>query len=342
MITKIKSILDNSFSKGDFPGASFCLIENGEINCDFVGNKSLFPTKIINSVDTIYDVASLSKVVSTTTLLFKLIKEDKLTLDTKVSDVLPSYKHLNTTVSDLLLHTSGLAPIVSNASTINTKEGLIKQVYLEELIYEPRTKVVYSDTGFILLGFVLEAVTGSKISDLADKYIFNVIGMKDSGYSPDINRTAPTECDENIENCILGNVHDERSRLLNGNTGHAGVFSTAYDITLFIKSILENENVFTNEQKDLIFGTSYNRPNMNSIMLSRSYGYEKYVSFPSLSNDIISHTGFTGVNFWVDRKENRGFVLLTNAIHPKRENNKVFESRAKIFELFYDKENDKS
>ncbi len=336
MIDKIKEILNEGVLNNDFPGATFCLVENGEIKCSSVGSISLLPEKKPNSDNTIYDIASLSKVVSTTTLILQAISEGRIDFNTKVCDILAAYKHKNTTIQDLLFHTSGLGPVVKNASKIDTKEKLIKQIYKEELNYEPKSSITYSDTGFMLLGFIIEKIYSKKIDEIASEKIFTKIKMNNTSYKPKSSIIAPTEIDSSNNQFLNGIVHDERARLLDGLSGHAGVFSTSYDLALFIKSILEDEELLSNKIKDLIFNTKYVNKDLKGNTLARTYGYNLYSDKILANDELIMHTGFTGCNLWIDRKENRGFVLLSNAVHPLRDKNNIFESRKKILKLFYE------
>lgn len=331
MTNKIKKILEDGVNKGDFPGGQFCLIEEGKITCDFVGFKVLYPNKEETSNNTVYDVASLSKVVSTNTLVFKLIEEKKLSLKTKVKDILPKYKH-NSTIEELLLHTSGLRPIIANNDKVKTKEDLITQIYNEELVYEPFSKISYSDTGFMLLAFIVEKINDMTLHEAANKVFIKPLNMTQTTYNPKNNETATTEFDDSIGKYVNGFVHDERARLLNGLAGHAGLFSTASDLAKFIYSFLYDEKIISNENKELIFNTTFERPSLSGdSILTRTYGFDKYNY-----KDIISHTGFTGCNMFIDNNNKIGFVLLTNAVHPKRELNKIFNYRREIYKLFYD------
>lgn len=333
MISKIKDILLEGVELGDFPGGQFCLIENNEIKCDFVGYKSLYPTKHNTSNEIVYDVASLTKVVSTNTLIFKLIEEGKINLETKVKDILPRYKH-DSTIEEMLLHTSGLRPLIKNHSKVKTKEDLINEIYSEELIYSPFTKIVYSDTGFMLLGFIVEKISNKSLDKYAEDVFIKPLNMNSTTYHPNSNNTATTEYDESLDDYVNGFVHDERARLLNGLSGHAGLFSTAKDLAKFIYNFLNDEKIISNKNKELIFNTNFSKLSLNDNQLIRTYGFEKY----NLDEELIGHTGFTGCNMWIDKVNKRGFVLLTNAVHPKRELNKIFGYRRKIFELFYIKE----
>lgn len=334
---KIEQIIKTGVKKGDFPGGQYCLIENGTVKCGFDGYKSLYPSKTTLKGDEVYDIASLSKIISTTTLILQLIDRKKLSFDTKIKTILPKYFDENTTIYELLTHQSGLPAIVSNSSLIFDKEILIKQIYNERFKYKPKENIVYTDVGYKLLGFIIEEIYQKPLDLVAYENIFSKLNMNNTTYRPDHYKSVPTEYrdDKLIKGYVKGFVHDERSYLLNGLSGHAGVFSTAKDISKYIVSILEDEKILSNEIKEKIFKTTIIKEDLNGNKLARSIGYQKFQNMPETNNFLITHTGFTGCNMWIDKKNKRGFVLLTNAVHPKREKNKVFSYRKEILNLFY-------
>ncbi len=321
--------------KKDFPGGQYCIVNKDEMVCGYVGYKQYEPL-IENDGTEIYDVASLTKVVSTTTLVFHLIEQNKLSLDTKVSDILERFKHPDVSIYDLLIHSSGLPSDVPRSNTMKEKEDVLKVIYGADIIYEKYEKVIYSDMGYILLGEIIEKLSGKPIDELAREVIFKPLHMKDSSYKPNKERCAPTEYrDDNVYKGLLqGNVHDEKSFAMNGLSGHAGLFSTAKDIGLFIQSILNQRFVLSQETMDEIFKSRIIKEGRWG-MSNRSLGWDKPVKD---IDKVIMHTGFTGCNMWIDLNLDLGFVLLTNGVHPKREMNNIFpfraEIRKRILELF--------
>src|SRR5690625_2283173 len=334
---KIENIIKKGVKKGDFPGAQYCFIENGIVQCGFDGYKQLYPSKIPLKGNEIYDIASLSKIISTTTLILQLIDENKLEFETKVKNILPHYFDDSTTIYQLLTHQSGLPAIVSNSSTIFSKDALIKQIYNERFVYEPESNIVYTDVGYKILGFVLEKIYGKPLDEIAEEKIFNKIEMNNTTYNPNHYKSVPTEYrdDKLIKGYVKGFVHDERSYLLNGLSGHAGLFSNAKDISKYILSILEYENLLSTKMKNKIFDTTVIKKDLNNNELVRSIGFQKFQDLNNTHKYLITHTGFTGCNMWIDVKNKRGFVLLSNAIHPLRKNNKIFSYRKEILNLFY-------
>lgn len=333
MIKNVKKILQPGILK-DFPGGQFCIITKDSITCDYIGYKELNPNVLCDGSE-IYDVASLTKVTSTTTMILKLIEDGKLSLKTNVKDILPEFKYGDITIRDLMIHSSGLPADISRANKLKSREEVIKKAYEAELIYEKGSRIVYSDIGYIILGLIIEKITQKPLNIFAEEVIFKPLNMKDTNYHPNINRAAPTEYrdDEVYQGLLRGKVHDEKSFAMSGISGHAGLFSTAYDLGLFIQSILNNQFVFSKETTDLMFESQLEVGGNDALLRNRALGWDKPVGD---QNNIITHTGFTGCNMWINRQKGLGFVLLTNGVHPKRTLNNIFPYRNQINEKYRD------
>ncbi len=328
---KIKEILEDGVKKGAFPGGEFALIYDDKVYLHKFGVKSLLPPMPLKG-DEVYDVASLTKVISTSTLAHICLEKGLFTLDTYVSDILKDYPN-KIKIRDLMTHSSGLPAYLANGNDLKTKEEVKREIFNSKLIYEKNTKIVYSCLGFILLAYVIEEVLGDTIDKLAYKYIFKPLKMNNSTYHPDIKRAVPTEYrnDKVFKGLVVGKVHDGLAYAQGGISGNAGLFSNVEDLAIFIRSILNDKFVLSSKQLDLLFPTQIKWIDGDGDLIIRSLGWAK----PKDDNDIISHTGFTGCNMWIDRKRKIGFVLLSNAVHPKRENNKIFGYRRQIWNLFY-------
>ena len=338
MIEDIKKILEKGV-KTHFPGGQFCVIQNGTINCDYVGYKALYPDPLLNEGQEIYDVASLTKVISTNTLIFRLIESGQLSRETKIKTILERYPFEETTIHDLLTHSSGLPADIRRANTLKNKEEVLDKVFQSELIYQKGTHVVYSDIGFILLGLIIETIYQKPLDVVAQEVIFGPLNMHQTSYRPNPDDCAPTEYrdDTVFKGYLQGKVHDEKSFAMGGLAGHAGLFSTAYDLSKFILAMFKGQHVLSNTTI-----TSLNETQMDSTDLfdnpkSRAMGFEKPSSnhvLKDYKNEIIMHTGFTGCNIMINLKRQIGFVLLTNAVHPNRELNHIFGYRDTIYRLF--------
>jgi CubicO group peptidase (beta-lactamase class C family) len=341
---KIKACLMQGVLANHFPGASFCIIEkNGHISSDYVGFKQTYPHKVKLEGHLVYDVASLTKVLVTTTLIMKLIEDQKLSLNSKVSNILNHFKHTDITIEDLLIHASGLPADIVKANQLKSKDDVFDYIYKLDLSYVKHSQVIYSDIGFILLGKIIETLYQKALDEVAHNEIFTPLQMIHSTFRPNSNNTAPTEFrnDFVFKGLLQGQVHDEKAFALNGIAGHAGLFSTAPDIAKFILAILKNEFILNRYTIDLLFKPVIQFNDNHKKMIIRSYGYDKPTINSSAGKyynfeETILHTGFTGCNLWIDRKKGIGFVMLSNAVHPTRANKGIISYRHEVANIIYE------
>lgn len=337
----LEKLILEAIEDGAFPGANYYLIADK----DYYGSLGLKShiEKTKNNLDTIYDMASVSKVVSTVTSIMLLLEQGKLRLYDTVSSYLPRFRHRNITIWDLITHTSGLKADVIAAAKIRSKEELLVQIYHSDLVYETNSKIVYSDIGFMLLGFIIEQVSGMGLDEFAKKNIFEPLDMVDTCYNPvDLDRCAPTEMrdDELYHGYLRGKVHDEKGYILGGVAGHAGVFSTVKDLSNFIKMILNDglhngKRFLSKASIEKLFTPQVEEKNGISLNNEiRTIGWILGGSWPSCgdlaSKGTIHHTGYTGTNIFIDRKNKIGFTMLANRVHPTRDNIKIIPFRAKL------------
>lgn len=343
ILNEIKMMLKEGVSNKHFPGVHFGYVEKNQIPLnDFVGYKQTYPSKVELKGDELYDVASLTKVVSTTTLIMKLIEDHKLSLDTKINEIIDWYPIDDTTVYDLLTHSSGLPADIPRANTLRDRTDVENKIKSVKLKVNKGEHIIYSDIGFILLGFMIEKITGKTLHEYSQEIIFKPLGMKDTSYQPNGYRCAPTEFrdDEVYKGLLKGLVHDEKAFAI-GGAGHAGLFSTVYDLNIFMKAILEDHFVLKKETVDLLFKVQKELPSLNGNILKRALGWDKPTEGGSSSDlsdfdQTILHTGFTGCNMFIDRKHGIGYVMLSNAVHPKRELNEIIGYRKHIAQKIYE------
>ena len=343
---EINSVLNQGVKLGHFPGASYCIVtRDGDIDFDYVGFKQTYPNRIPNNGTEIYDCASLTKVICTTTMIMKLIEDGKLSLESRISTIFPEFKHTMITIQHMLTHSSGLPADIQKAQELMNKEDVLDRIFKFDLINPVGKKIVYSDVGYIILGLIIEKTTNKKLSQYAKEVVFDPLGMKDSSYHPIIERCAPTEYrnDEVYQGLLQGLVHDEKAFALEGEAGHAGLFSTSKDISKFILSILRNDElVLKAETVNSMFPVKVTDSNRKKHLLIRSLGWNKPTIGGSAGDktsleDTILHTGFTGCNIWIERNMGIGFVMLSNAVHPKREMNGIVKYRNTIGNLVIDR-----
>lgn len=341
-IDEFNELIIEGINEGAFPGANYAIVFKDKVIMNSLGNKALYPSVETNNIDTIYDMASLSKVVSTTSCALKLVEQGRLRIYAPVKKYIPEFKHENVTVWNLMTHTAGLPEGVSWKGLTDVSM-LWERIFNLDLKYEVGSGIHYSDVGYILLGKVVENISGVKLNEFAKSEIFDKLEMYDTGYLPtDINRCAPTELrnDEAYQGIVRGSVHDETSYALGGVAGHAGLFSTVKDVSHFLQMFLNKgvykENKFFSESTiDLLYTPQVEEK--KGIMLNynkRSIGWINRGAGSSAgeltSEETILHTGFTGTNIWIDRKNEVAFVLLTNRVHPSRNNHLHMDVRARL------------
>ena len=338
----LNKIMEEAVKEGVFPGANYVVVTDEEEFYGSFGNKSTHDSVEENSIDTLYDMASCSKVVSTTTSILLLLEQGKLRLYDSVSLYIPDFKYIDITVWDLLTHSSGLPADVSRANSVKSRAELYEKIFNVELKYEKHTNIVYSDIGFILLGMIVEKISGKTLDEFSKENIFNVLGMTDTGYNPnDVVRCAPTEMrnDEVVKGMVRGKVHDEKAYIMDGVAGHAGLFSCVKDLSKFIKMILNDGKVdgkqfLSKATIDLIFKPQVRVQKGVALDCNqRGLGWivkGDYCSAGDLASDeTILHTGFTGTNIAIDRINRVGFAILSNRVHPSRSNTKIIPWRGR-------------
>jgi CubicO group peptidase (beta-lactamase class C family) len=282
--------------------------------------------------DTIYDIASLTKVVATTTMAMILVDEGKLDVRKPVSSFIDSFRggaKDRVTVENLLTHSSGLeawAPLYKEA---RGKDEFLQRVVAMDLAYAPGTKAVYSDLGFFLLGEVLERVAGEPLDAFVTRRVFEPLGMKSTMFCPGPDLVAcipPTERDAWRGRLVRGEVHDENASALGGVAAHAGLFSTAGDLARFAQMLL-NGGVY--DHRRIVSRATIERFTRPAGVpdSARAYGWD--TPHPASSaGDLLSprafgHTGFTGTSMWIDPDRNLFVILLTNRVHPTRDNDAI-------------------
>src|SRR5215472_2687659 len=254
-------VIEHAVKDKAFPGATLAVGYRGQVAIHAFGKLSYAAKSPVVKATTMYDIASLTKVVATTTLVAKLAEGDftvPLDLDAKIERYLPEWAsgprpewRDRVTVRHLLTHTSGLPPFKEYWRTSKSKQDTLTKIFAEPLEYEPGTKEVYSDLGIILMAEIIERLTGRKLDDLVNTFIFSPLGMKDSMYRPPKKlwpTIAPTEIDNNYRHRLIqGEVHDENAFAIGGVSGHAGVFSTAPDLAAFCQMLL-NGGVYAHQR----------------------------------------------------------------------------------------------
>jgi CubicO group peptidase (beta-lactamase class C family) len=341
------TVIEKAVSDKAFPGATLAVGYRGKVSVHAFGKFSYDAKAAAVAPNTMYDIASLTKVAATTTLVAKLAEGDftvPLDLDAKVERYLPEWTsgpnaewRRRVTVRHLLTHTSGLPPFKEYWRTSKNKQDTLTKIFAEPLEYEPGTKEVYSDLGIILMAEIIERLTGRKLDDLANSSIFSPLAMKNTMYLPPKRLwpgIAPTEVDNNLRHRLVqGEVHDENAFAIGGVSGHAGLFSAAPDLAAFCQMLL-NGGVYAHQRilrRATIAQFTAPQPLSGG---TRTLGWavptESGSSGHFFSAHSFGHTGFTGTSMWIDPDRQLFVVLLTNRVHPTRENIKIQKVRVEL------------
>jgi CubicO group peptidase (beta-lactamase class C family) len=343
-------LIEKAIGDRAFPGATLAVGYRGKLSVHAFGKQKYEAKSPAIAADTMYDIASLTKVVVTTTLVEKLVEGDfpsPLNLDAPIERYLPEWpkgpqpewRH-KVTVRNLMTHSSGLPPFKEYWRTSTSKQETLSRIFAEPLEYEPGTKVVYSDLGIILMAEIIQRLTGKPLDVLANENIFSPLEMKHSTYNPpkaiwpDI---APTEFDSQLRHRMLqGEVHDENAFAIGGVSGHAGVFSTAPDLAVFCQMLL-NGGVYSHrrilKRATIAEFTAPQPLAQNTRTLGWVVPTEGSSSGHYFSSHSYGHTGFTGTTIWIDPDRQLFVVLLTNRVHPTRENHKIAEVRPAVHDV---------
>ncbi len=338
------SVIEKGISEKAFPGTTLAVGYRGKVSVHAFGKLSYDAKAAATSPTTMYDIASLTKVVATTTLVAKLAEGDfavPLDLDAKIERYLPEWgsgpnadwRH-RVTVRHLLTHTSGLPPFKEYWRTSKNKQDTLTKIFAEPLDYEPGTKEVYSDLGIILMAEIVQRLTGRTLDDLAKSYLFSPLGMKNTMFLPAKKlwpQIAPTEIDNNLRHRLVqGEVHDENAFAIGGVSGHAGLFSTAPDLAAFCQMLL-NGGVYEHQRilrrATIAQFTTPQQLSGGTRTLGWAVPTEGGSSGHYFSTHSFGHTGFTGTSIWIDPDRQLFVVLLTNRVNPTRENIKIQQVR---------------
>jgi uncharacterized protein YbbC (DUF1343 family)/CubicO group peptidase (beta-lactamase class C family) len=320
----LDSIIQNSIQSHEIPGAVLLVGHDGQvIYRKAFGNRSLEPKVEPMTVGTIFDIASLTKVVATTTSIMQLEENGKIRLNDPVSKYIPEFGQNGKSdirIRDLLTHYSGLPRGLDLSQPWNGSEVGYSMAFATSPIAPPESEFVYSDVDFIVLGALIERVSGMPFEAYATQNIFAPLGMSHTRYMPPTDwlpQIAPTQYDEHNQ-MLRGLVHDPTARRMGGVAGHAGVFSTADDLAKFAQALLGGSPVLSSLAIRKMTSPQQ-PPNLPSV---RGFGWDIDSPFASNRGDLLpvgsfGHTGFTGTSLWIDPTTNTYIVLLSNAVHPR-------------------------
>jgi uncharacterized protein YbbC (DUF1343 family)/CubicO group peptidase (beta-lactamase class C family) len=341
-LTVVDSIISDAIAQQQIPGAVLIIGHDGRVAYrKAYGDRALEPRRETMTLDTIFDCASLTKVVATTTAILQLWEQGKFRMNDPVAKYLPEFAQngkQDITIRQLLVHYSGLAPDLDLSKPWEGKDTAERMAFEGAPERAPGSQFVYSDINFVVLGALVGRLSGQSLDQYAQQHVFAPLGMNETRYNPPPSwepRIAPTEEDEN-HRLLRGVVHDPTARRMGGVAGHAGVFSTADDLAVFAQALLDGgRGVLTSPT--IAKMTAPQQP-VNGMVL-RGFGWDIDSPLSSNRGELLpvgsyGHTGFTGTSLWIDPTTNTYIVLLTNAVHmkmgPPRERGSAASLRTKV------------
>jgi beta-glucosidase-like glycosyl hydrolase/CubicO group peptidase (beta-lactamase class C family) len=338
----VDSLMEKAIADSVFPGAQLAIMKNGALvfNASY-GNQQYSPKSQPVTRSTLYDLASVTKVIATTPAIMRLVEEGLISLDTTVASYLPEFANHGKeriTVRNLLLHNGGLPAFKRLYLTCTSTAQALDSVFQTEMVYPTGDSTVYSDFDFILLGKIVERVSGLTLDRFVDSVFYRPLGMARTMFTPPsrlIREIAPTEFDSVYRHTLVqGVVHDENAHLLGGVSGHAGLFSSASDLAVFMQMIL-NSGTYGGKRY-ISGGTIEEFTRRQSSGSSRALGWDTksekgYSSAGSIfGSRSFGHTGFTGTSVWVDPERKMCVILLTNRVFPTRANGTIIQFRPRL------------
>jgi uncharacterized protein YbbC (DUF1343 family)/CubicO group peptidase (beta-lactamase class C family) len=331
----VDSIIQSAVAAGNIPGAVLIVGHNGAvIYRKAYGSRALEPRREPMTLDTVFDLASLTKVIATTTAVMQLVEQGKVRMNDPVAKYLPEFAQNgkdDITVRQLLTHYSGLEPDLDLKTPWEGKDTGYRMAFAETPAQTPGSGFTYSDINFITLGALVERVSGETLDVYCTRHIFAPLKMLHTRFVPPlarrsgwIQKIAPTQYDEN-EKMLRGVVHDPTARRMGGVAGHAGLFSTADDLAKFAQVLLNGGGgILSAVMVEKM--TQPEQPPAAPVL--RGFGWDIDSPFSSNRGDLLpvgsfGHTGFTGTSVWIDPTTNTYIVLLTNAVHPRGKGNAI-------------------
>lgn len=343
------AVVERGVREGAYPGA-VALVggSEGTVAVEAFGWAAVTPKQVAMRPDTLFDLASLTKVVATTPVLLHLLEQGALVLETPVQQILPAFRDPRVTIRHLLTHTSGLPAWRPLYLDRHGWEAYTAAICETELVRDPGTQVEYSDLGFMLLGAIIVHVTGRPLPDVCRDVVFEPLGMSQTGWLPQAPRelVAATERGNQVEfgmcqdraaafprwrtHVLHGEANDGNAWYgLDGVSSHAGLFGTASDLAAYARAWLAGGKPLLRRCTVELAARSYTE----SMSDNRALGWQKppAKAFPvgrsscgdMLSPQALGHTGFTGTSLWIDPARDLFVILLTNRLHPRAANGLV-------------------
>jgi uncharacterized protein YbbC (DUF1343 family)/CubicO group peptidase (beta-lactamase class C family) len=322
-LSVLDPIIEGAIQNNQIPGAVLLISHDGTVVYrKAYGQRSLEPRREPMTLDTIFDIASLTKVVATTTAVMQLVQKGMIRDNDPVTKYIPEFAQNgkeDVTVRELLTHHSGFAPDLDLSQPWEGKDTALRMAFADPLLEPMGSRFLYSDVNFIVLGALVERVSGIPLDQYCAKNIFQPLGMVHTRYLPPSSwrsKIAPTQYDEHNE-MLRGVVHDPTARRMGGVAGHAGLFSTADDLSKFADFLLHGGPVLSSRIIEKM--TTPQQPPNSQVL--RGFGWDIDSPLSTNRGELLpvgsfGHTGFTGTSLWIDPTTRTYIILLTNAVHP--------------------------
>jgi len=320
----VDSIVQEAIHAGQIPGAVVLVWHNGQVLYrKAFGYRALEPRRELMTVDTVFDLASLTKVVATTTAVMQLVEKGEVRLNDPVAKYIPEFAQNgkeDITVRGLLTHYSGLQPDLDLTHPWQGRDTAFSMAFAEKPVNPPGSRFVYSDINFITLGALVERVSKVELDKYCAQNIFTPLKMARTRFLPPatwVPKIAPTEYDEQ-NRMLRGVVHDPSARRMGGVAGQAGLFSTADDLSKFARALIAGSSVLPSLLVEKM-STPQQPPAAHEL---RGFGWDIDSPFSTNRGELLpvgsfGHTGFTGTSLWIDPTTRTYIILLTNAVHPR-------------------------
>ncbi len=341
-LTVLDRVINEAIAQQQIPGAVLIIGNDGKVVYrKAYGSRAIEPRREAMTLDTVFDCASMTKVLATTPAIMQLWEQGKVRMNDPVAKYLPEFGQngkQDITIRQLLVHYSGLPEDLELGKKWDGKDTAYRMAFEVTPDRAPGSVFVYSDINFVVLGALVERLSGESLDEYAAKHIFSPLGMKETRFLPPHSwqpRIAPTEEDEN-HHMLRGVVHDPSARRMGGVAGHAGVFSTADDLAIFAQALLDGgRGVLT--PATVAKMTAPQQP-VNGTVL-RGFGWDIDSPFSTNRGELLpvggyGHTGFAGTSLWIDPATKTYIVLLTNAVHmnalPGKDKGSAVSLRTKV------------
>ncbi|HEV2488531.1 MAG TPA: exo-beta-N-acetylmuramidase NamZ domain-containing protein [Candidatus Acidoferrales bacterium] len=352
-LSVLDSILEDAVQRDEIPGAVLLVSHRGRVVYrKAIGYRALAPLREPMTVDTVFDLASLTKLFATTPSVMRLVEQGKIHLNDPLARYIPEFASNGKdqiTIRMLLTHTAGLAPDPPLEAALGGEDALLKEINGETLMAPPGDRFIYSDTNFILLGELVKRLTGKRLDEFAAENFYRPLGMTHTRFLPPVSwipKIAPTEeidlppgakPGSGLGHVLHGVVHDPRSRAIGGVAGHAGLFSNADDLALFCRMLLADGRIPGTSRRLFAAATVHKMTTPQTPPWSpniRGLGWDIDTGYSAPRGDLFplgsyGHTGFTGTSVWIDPSSQTFIILLANSVHPY-ERPPISPLRAKI------------